>query len=99
MKDFIYEDITPSLIENTVMQKVLLRGVLKAYTIKSNEGFVLHDKRMDSPEYDEETFEETGNIVKGYRRSTASCPATYDFTVNPWEFYAVREIYVKNNIK
>jgi hypothetical protein len=43
------------------------------------------------PEVDPNTMEETGEIILGYRTSTASCPASYDFTTNPREFYAVLE--------
>lgn len=88
---YTYEDVIPTLIENTTMQKRLLDGVHRTYLITPNEGYVLHDKRMDEPVIDRETGEETGEVVKVYRTSTATCPASYDFTENPWEFYAVPE--------
>lgn len=86
---FTYEDVIPPLIENTTMQKRLRDGVDYQYLITPNEGFVLHDARMDEPVYDMETGEETGEVVKIYRTSTATCAANYDFTENPWEFYTV----------
>ena len=91
MAGFTYEEVTPSIIENTTMRKVLMDGVHRLYEITPIDGYVLHDSRMDSPEYDEETMTETGITLNGYRRSTASCPATYDFVTNPWGFYAVPE--------
>ena len=81
--------ITPSLIENTSMQLNYINGVPTSYYITPNEGYMLHDKLYDQAEYDEETMSETGNIIKGYRRSTASCSADYDFTANPREFYII----------
>ena len=87
-----YEDLTPSMIENATMQKVTTEnGVLIGYTITPNDGYVLHDKGMDEPVYDEETGDPTGEVRLGYRRTTASCGANYDFVVNPREFYAVPE--------
>ena len=86
-----HEPIVPSLIENTIMQKNFRDGVPTTYYITPNEGYVLHDKGLDTPEYNEETFEETGNILLGYRRTTASCAVSYDFEANPREFYTVLE--------
>lgn len=89
MVTFTREDVIPTLIENTTMQKVFRDGEHLVFEITPNSGYVLHDKRYDSPAYDEITFEETGEIILGYRTSTASCPANYDFVANPDEFYAV----------
>lgn len=84
-----YENVTPTLIENTTMQRVLNNGVFNCYYITPNSGYVLHDKTYDQPAFDEETGEETGEVILGYRTSTASCPANYNFTTNPREFFAV----------
>ncbi|MBR3802489.1 MAG: hypothetical protein IKK37_03460 [Clostridia bacterium] len=86
-----YEDVNPTLIENTTMQKKLLDGVFKVYTVKANDGYILHDNNCDMPEYDEETWEETGKIILGFRPSTytATCAANYDFVANPRDFYAI----------
>jgi hypothetical protein len=81
------EDIA-TLIPNTSMQKVYRDGVFNTYYITPNEGYVLHDKAYDAPVYDD-YGNETGEIILGYRTSQASCPASYDFTANPREFYAV----------
>ena len=86
-----YEDVNPALIENTTMKKKLLDGVFKVYTVKANNGYILHDNKCDMPEYDEKTGKETGEIILGFRPSTytATCAANYDFTVNPRGFYAI----------
>lgn len=86
-----YEDVNPALIENTTMKKKLLDGVFKVYTVKANNGYILHDNKCDMPEYDEKTGKETGKIILGFRPSTytATCAANYDFTVNPRGFYTI----------
>lgn len=91
-----HELIVPSLIENTTMQKNFRDGVSTTYYITPNEGYVLHDKGLDVPEYNEETFEETGNILLGYRHTTASCSVNYNFEANPRKFYAVPEAMINN---
>lgn len=84
------EPVTPSLIENTTMEKGINgEGEHKTYLITPVDGYVLHDKGYDTPVLDPITYEETGEIKLGYRTSTASCAASYDFTANPREFYAV----------
>ena len=85
-----YEDVTPTLIENTTMQKCFYNGEHTVYTITPNSGYVLHDKGMDEPVYDDDG-NETGEVMLCYRRSTASCGANYDFSTNPREFYTVLE--------
>lgn len=84
-----YEDVVPTLIENTTMRKLLRDGVHQTYNITPVAGYVLHDSSYDYPEVDPETWEETGRVLLGYRTSTASVAANYDFTANPREFYAV----------
>ena len=81
MATITYENVNPPLIENTVMQKVLRDGVHRTYYITPAAGYVLHDKN-----YDDTTVTP---VVLGYRTSTASVAASYDFTANPREFYAV----------
>jgi hypothetical protein len=75
---FTYEDLIPSLIPNTTMQKSLLDGVLRAYRITPNEGYVLHDKARDIDEFNPETNER--EFYLGYTRSTVSCGFNYDFS-------------------
>lgn len=85
-----YEEVNPTLIVNTTMEKGLNDGIHKIYRITPNEGYVMHDKTYDDVVLDEET----GDLITvglGYRRSTASVSANYDFAANPREFYTVLE--------
>ena len=85
------EDLTPTLIPNTTMQKIFRDGVLKQYEITPCEGYVLHDKNLDSyMEYDEEG-NGIGDVILGFYAGTTSVRYDYDFTANPREFYAVLE--------
>lgn len=83
------EIVNPSLIENTSMLKVFTdEGVHRNYRITPNPGYVLHDKGLDYVVTDEEG-NETGEVILGFRTSTASVHANYDFAVNEREFYTV----------
>lgn len=86
MATYRYEDVNPTLIANTTMQKVIRveDNVHRTYRITPNNGYVLHDKDLDftTPE-DYETY------IAGYTTGTCTCAASYDFAVNPREFYAV----------
>lgn len=84
-----YEDVTPTLIPNTTMQKGVVDGVHRNYIIRPVDGYVLHDKGRDWTVEDEETGEEI--VVRGYTSGQASCGANYDFTANPREFWAELE--------
>ena len=59
--------------------------------ITPNEGYLLHDKLYDEPVMDEVIMEETGKVILGFRKSTATVPVNYDFELNPRQFYAVLE--------
>ena len=89
MADYTSEIVNPTLIENTTMTLNYKDGVATTYYITPNESYVLHDNRYDDVIVDEETGDEI--VVLGYRTSTASCRATYDFETNEREFYAVPE--------
>lgn len=82
-----YEDVTPSLIPNTIMKKRLLNGVHKTYTITAADGYVLHDNAGDWTDIDPITGEEI--VYKAFYSGTCTCAANYDFAANPREFYAV----------
>ena len=84
-----YEDVIPSLIENTTMQKNIYNGVHNVYIIRPISGYVLHDHARDWTDIDPDTMEEIP--VLGYTRGMATCAANYDFEANPREFYAVPE--------
>lgn len=86
---YVYEDVNPSLIENTTMKMVLQDGVNRGYRITPNSGYVLHDKGRDWEVEDPVTMEMVTKL--GFTRGTVTCHATYDFTANPREFYAVLE--------
>lgn len=75
-----YEEVTPSLIPNTTMKKMLSNGLHRTYQITPIANYVLHDNVMDYPYQDPETMEET--LKFGYSPSSVykSCSATYDFT-------------------
>lgn len=74
------------LIENT---KAEYCDVDKAYRITPDDGYVLHTKFYDVPVIDEETMEETGEIIKGYTDSYIVISSDYNFEANPYDIYAV----------
>ena len=89
------ELVTPTLIANTTMYKYInSNGVFSNYRITPNEGYVLHDQKRDWYTEFDEFGEPIGTPTLGFTRGTASCEATYDFTANPREFYAVLETNV-----
>jgi hypothetical protein len=92
-----YEDVTPSLIENTNMIKVFSDGVFRTYRITPCDGYVLHDKSLDAIVLDPETDEPTGEVTLGFYAGTRSVRYDYDFTANPREFYAVLRTEVPEN--
>jgi hypothetical protein len=78
--------------ENTTMQAYYnSANVLTAYRISPCDGYVLHEISLDTPVYDEETGEETGEIILGYTTATISAGYNYDFEANPRQIYAVLE--------
>lgn len=89
MAVWTYEDLNPTFIENTTMQKGYMDGVFKIYSITPNEGYVLHDQLLDFVEIDPENGEPVGEVILGYYDGTRTVGANYDFVANPREFYAV----------
>ncbi len=87
---FKYEDIETK-IPNTIMQKRILNDSEITYCITPNDGYLLHDKLYDEPILDEATMEETGKVILGFRKSTATVPVSYDFELNLRQFYTVLE--------
>jgi len=90
MAEIIYEDVIPTIIENTAMQLRKKDGVATTYYITPVSGYVIHDKASDWEDVDPDT----GDVIEvhlGYCRGTVSCGANYDFAANPREFYAVPE--------
>ena len=97
---YTYENVIPTLIPNTTMQKRLNNGVQTTYLITPNDGYVLHDNGYDFPIFDEE-YNET--IMLGYRTTTATVAAAYDFSTaemvdesgNTVLAYGNRQFYTK----
>lgn len=76
-----YEEVTPSLIPNTIMRRSLLNGVHKSYTIQPIANYVLHDNTLNTDILDETGINVIGQKF-GYSPSSVykSCSANYDFT-------------------
>lgn len=68
-----YEEINPSLIPNTIMEKVLSNGVHMTYRIHPAEGYVLHDNAADG-------IDENDNVVLRYSSGRCTCGRNYDFS-------------------
>lgn len=71
-----YEDVIPTLVPNTTMQKKLLDGVHKVYIIEPNEGYVLHDNRTYGIILDDELNE---TRYPRFATGDMSVSANYDF--------------------
>lgn len=87
MKTVICEEVNPTLVENARTEKVLMDGVHRLYRIYPNDGYVLHNNVRDWKHIDTETGEET--FYRGYSTSSSSVHASYNFSENPNEIYAV----------
>lgn len=94
MATWTYETVTPTPIANVLVERGYSDGVHKIYRLSAIEGYVLHDNGYDMPILDEDTLEETGEVILGYTAGTVSCWYNYDFAANPREFYAVLETEV-----
>ena len=88
------EDLIPTLVPNTTMQKAFLNGVLQQYWITPCEGYVLHDKNLDMYEDFDENGNGIGEVTLGFYAGTKTVRHDYDFVANPREFYAVLETEV-----
>ncbi len=102
-----YADIPQSFIPNTTMKakRQENENAIRSFWITPINGYVLHDKNYDEEVIDPITLMPTGEIKLGYRPSTASVSANYDFsttqvtavngqTVTAYgsrEFYAILE--------
>ena len=96
MPEITYEEINPSPIENTEVFKVFSNGVIRTNRIKAKNGYVLHDKNLDTyMEYDEKG-NGVGDVILGFYAGTRSVKHDYDFGENPRDFYAVLEREMPN---
>ena len=99
MAEITYETLNPTPIENVTVQKVFSDGVHRRYYITANEGYVLHDNMLDYyMDYDENN-NGIGDVILGFYAGTRTVVATYDFTTNPREFYAVLESEIPRGAK
>lgn len=94
MAIYTYEDVIPTLISNTLMQKRYIDGVHKVYRITPIDGYVLHDSCYDNFEVDGITGMPTAELVLGYTGGTVTVAACYDFVENPRGLYATERTNV-----
>lgn len=85
--EITYETLDLSLIENTTMKKSYKDGVPSAYYITPISGYKIHDKGRDCIITNENTGED--ELILGFTTGTVTCRATYDFILNPSEFYTI----------
>ena len=78
---YTYEEVIPTPIPNTKVEKMLNNGVHRTYRITPNEGYVLHDNRVNEEVIDPETLEPTGEIIMFYAVGSTTVRYDYDFTV------------------
>ena len=91
MKKVKTEVLKTAPIENVTVSKIFVDGVHTQYEIVPNEGFKLHDARLDTEAMDEETLEPIGEMIPGFKRKGVTVRCDYDFKKNSNEFYAVKE--------
>ena len=89
--NLVRENVSPSFIENATVSKIYIDGIHKQYEVVPDEGFKLHDMRLDSEVFDEETSEPTGKMKKGFTRKGVTVRCDYDFEENSNQFYTVKE--------
>lgn len=86
-----YEKLETTFIKNTITKGCYDGDELIAYRIIPDDGYVIHTKFYDTPIINEETLEETGEIIKGYTDSYIVISSDYDFAENPYDIYAVKK--------
>lgn len=84
----VREKIIPSILPNATVNKIYVDGVHTQFEIVPDEGFKLHDARLDTEEFNEGTFEFTGNIIKGFKTKGVTVRYDYDFEKNPNQLYS-----------
>lgn len=84
-----YENILPTLVENTIMHKILVDDVPKTIRISPTDGFVIHDNRLDDYLIDEETEIPEAEPTAGYKSGSVSVRWDYDFVENQNNIYAI----------
>jgi hypothetical protein len=84
----MYKSIEP-LIANTICEAREVDGQIVSYRIQPADGYKLHEKSLDTPIMNEETFEETGKIKCGYTTVSTTIGASYDWDKNESRIYAI----------
>lgn len=84
----MYKSIEP-LIDNTICEAREVDGQIVSYRIQPADGYKLHEKSLDTPIMNEETFEETGKIKCGYTTVSTTIGANYDWDKNESRIYAI----------
>lgn len=72
----VREPMEITLIPNTRMNKMIVNGIHNGYEIQAVEGYVLHDNRIDSTDYDEL---DNATIIPRFKLGSTTVPASYDF--------------------
>ena len=69
------------MIENTTITPVYNSdNELRGYEVSPDNGYVIHTTNYDTPVYDEETFEETGEILLGFTSTYILLGYNYNFS-------------------
>lgn len=84
----MYKEIKP-LIANTICEAREVDGNIVSYRIQPADGYKIHEKSLDTPIMNEETFEETGKIKCGYTTVSTTIGANYDWDKNESRIYAI----------
>ena len=94
-----YANVESNPIDNTVLiaRKDSNTNNINVFRLTPIDGYVLHDKNYDEQVFNEDTFEETDEIILGFRRATAGFSGDYDFDTNPREFYTLHENELPKN--
>lgn len=69
----------PAIENTTIETRYKNDGSVLAYQIRPNTGYVLHSKGYDTPVFDEETLEETGDVILGFTSAFVGVGYNYDF--------------------
>lgn len=99
MATIVREDVTPTLIPNTTMTRMLVDGAPKSYQITPIDGYILHDKARDWYDTDPETGLDYPEPTRGYTVGMASCALGYNFdttvTIDGYTAYGSREFFAR----
>ena len=81
MTNYTQEVATEYTFPNITIYRKLKDGVQYAWSIRTNEGYVMYDTRSNDVELDPETMEE---IPVTYYYTESSAPLNFDFDKFPW---------------